>query len=69
MEENSPEKDFIMPVKENSFFDQTIKLEELAENQGVLPVTNFTKFLGNFWPEEEKADAFIAQVREWHRGE
>ncbi len=53
---------------EKSFFDTTIKLEELAENQGVRPVTDFTKLLGDFWPEDETADAFIAQVREWRKG-
>jgi hypothetical protein len=62
------ETDINLQIEEKSFFDRTFKLEELAEIQGVSMVTNFSKLLGNFWPEEEKADSFIAQVHEW-RGE
>jgi hypothetical protein len=50
-----------------SFFEKSFDINELALQQGVSPVSDFGKLLGDFWPEEEKADAFISQVREWRR--
>ncbi len=41
--------------------------EALAAEQGISPVTNFEDLLGDFWPEEESVDDFIAAVREWRR--
>jgi hypothetical protein len=46
--------------------------EELAAEQGVKPIEDFDKFLeevGDFWPEEETADEFIAWLRKMRRGE
>jgi hypothetical protein len=43
------------------------ELEALAEEQGISPVTNFDDLLGDFWPEEESVDDFIAAVQEWRR--
>jgi hypothetical protein len=40
-------------------------LSELAVEQGVRPVRNFDDLLGDFWPEDETADQFIAAVRQW----
>lgn len=42
-------------------------LKTLAALQGVKPVKDFNDLLGDFWPEEETADEFIAAVREWRR--
>jgi len=42
-------------------------LQTLAEQQGVQPVTDFDDLLGDFWPEDETADQFIAAVRQWRR--
>ncbi len=42
-------------------------IEELAAEQGVQPVTDFESLLGDFWPEDETADDFIAAVRAWRR--
>jgi len=39
----------------------------LAAEQGVTPIADFDALLGDFWPEEESADEFIAAVREWRR--
>ena len=33
--------------------------------QGVKPVSDARELLGDFWPEEESVDDFIAAVREW----
>ena len=50
------------------FFSQPqADLKILAAQQGVQPVTNFEDLLGDFWPEDEAADEFIAAVRQWRR--
>src|SRR5207245_7324682 len=36
----------------------------LAEAQGVKPVERFEDLLGDFWPEDETCDEFIAWLRE-----
>ncbi len=46
---------------------RTPDLATLAAQQGVSPVTNFDDLLGDFWPEDETADEFIAAVRQWRR--
>ena len=51
------------------FAQQQTDLTTLAAQQGVPPVTNFDDLLGDFWPEDETADDFIAAVRRWrHEG-
>jgi hypothetical protein len=42
-------------------------IEELARRQGVKPVTDPDQLLGDFWPEDETCDDFIAALREWRR--
>jgi hypothetical protein len=49
----------------NSPFMTHYTPETLATAQGVSPVTDFDELLGDFWPEEESADDFIAAIREW----
>ena len=50
------------------FFSQPqVDLKTLAAQQGVQPVANFEDLLGDFWPEDETADEFIAAVRQWRR--
>jgi hypothetical protein len=49
------------------FFESQTDLESLAVQQGVSAVSNFDSLLGDFWPEDESADQFIASVREWRR--
>ena len=41
--------------------------ETLAAEQGVSPVTDFDELLGDFWPEDERVEDFIATLREWRR--
>lgn len=49
-----------------AFFNSPSKsLEELSLQQGVKPVANFTDLLGDFWPEDESAEEFIATLKEW----
>lgn len=43
------------------------ELVALASTQGVKPVTRFQDLLGDFWPEDEEADDFIAARRQWQR--
>ena len=55
-------------VSGQAFFGQPqADLQTLAARQGVHPVTNFDDLLGDFWPEEETADEFVATVRQWRR--
>jgi hypothetical protein len=42
-------------------------LPTLAASQGVQPVTNLNDLFGDFWPEDETTDQFVAAVREWRR--
>jgi hypothetical protein len=54
--------------------DETIqrvrqRVLELAEQQGVKPVEKFEDLLGDFWPENESIDDFIATVRQWRAEE
>jgi hypothetical protein len=37
---------------------------ELAKRQGVKPISSMNELKGDFWPEEESVDEFLAWVRE-----
>ena len=50
-----------------TFHSSQADLDRLIAAQGVKPVARFEDVLGDFWPEEESADEFIAAVREWRR--
>jgi hypothetical protein len=55
-------------VSGRAFFAQQPKdLPTIAAEQGVKPVARFDDLLGDFWPEDETADEFIATVRRWRR--
>ncbi|HEX8283977.1 MAG TPA: hypothetical protein VF588_11510 [Pyrinomonadaceae bacterium] len=40
------------------------RVRELAKQQGVKPISNLEDLKGDFWPEEESVDDFLAWVRE-----
>lgn len=44
-----------------------IPLEELAAQQGVNPIFDPSKLGGNFWPEDEDMDEFLATLRMWRQ--
>jgi hypothetical protein len=46
-------------------FYSHISVEELAEQQGVVPVTDLSKLAGDFWPEDESSEEFIWTLRQW----
>jgi hypothetical protein len=48
-------------------FDSRLDLEALASEQGVEPADDFDALLGDFWPEDESVDEFVATLREWRR--
>lgn len=50
-----------------SKFWHHLSLEELAAEQGVKPVENPDELLGDFWPEEENLDDFLAWFRKLRR--
>ncbi len=39
-------------------------IEQLVAEQGTRPL-NFEEMLGDFWPEDEITDEFLATLREW----
>src|SRR4051812_29921354 len=43
------------------------ELEAMSRLQGAKPVARFEDLLGNFWPEGEDIDDFIATIRRWRR--
>ncbi len=43
--------------------------QELVAEQGVRPISSMDELLGDFWPEEDSIDDFLAAVREWRRGD
>jgi hypothetical protein len=40
-------------------------IEQLMAEQGTGPITDVSVLHGNFWPEEESVDEFVATIREW----
>jgi hypothetical protein len=40
-------------------------VEELIAQQGKGPISDPTILLGDFWPEDEPVEAFLAALREW----
>jgi hypothetical protein len=42
-----------------------VDLATIMARQGVKPVVSFDVLLGDFWPDDETADEFIATVRQW----
>ena len=42
---------------------------DLAADQEVEPADDFDGLLGDFWPENESTDEFIAALRRWRHDE
>ena len=40
-------------------------LEQLIEEQGTGPITDVSLLRGDFWPEEESIEEFLAMLHEW----
>ena len=40
-------------------------IEQLMAEQGTGPITDVSVLHGNFWPEEESVEEFVATIREW----
>ncbi len=40
-------------------------IEQLMAEQGTGPITDVSVLHGDFWPEEESVEEFVATVREW----
>jgi hypothetical protein len=57
-----------LAVPGRAFFSQPrVDLETVAAQHGVPPVSDLDDLLGDFWPEEESVDEFVAAVRRWRR--
>lgn len=48
-------------------FDFPPDLQTLADEQGVDVTNDFDALLGDFWPEDEDPDEFVAALSEWRR--
>jgi hypothetical protein len=46
-------------------FDNSVDPDNLAADQEVEPTGDFDALLGDFWPEDEGADEFVAALRRW----
>lgn len=44
-----------------------LRVRELAARQGVEPITDAADLRGDFWPEDESADDFLAWLRNLRR--
>ena len=44
------------------------ELEALLAAQGVGPITSIAELRGDFWPEDEDPDEFLATIRAWREG-
>ena len=67
-----PEKTSKLRLQEPSFVfhDSKTDLDALMDIHGVKPIRDFEELLGDFWPENESVDDFIATIDEWrHEGE
>jgi hypothetical protein len=40
-------------------------IEQLMAEQGTGPITDTSVLHGDFWPEEESVEEFVATIREW----
>lgn len=40
-------------------------IEQLMAEQGTSPITAVSVLRGDFWPEEESLEEFVATIREW----
>jgi hypothetical protein len=40
-------------------------IEQLMEEQGTGPIHDVSVLHGDFWPEEESVEEFVATIREW----
>lgn len=48
-------------------FDARPALEQLAKEQGAPLAVDFDDLLGDFWPEDESVDDFLAARERWRR--
>jgi hypothetical protein len=46
-------------------FEANPTLEELVAQQGKRPVADARTLHGNFWPEDERVEDFLAALHEW----
>jgi len=54
-----------MPLTEKYAREGHPTIEELIADQGVSFPLDPNELLGDFWPEEESIDDFLAALREW----
>ncbi len=53
----------------NAFFQSASELDSLAAAQRVAPTADISKLRGDFWPDEDRIDDFVTEVRRWRDGD
>ena len=56
------------PLPEPPVPINTPTIAEIAAQQGVKPIEDIDELLGDFWPEDESEDEFLATIRAWRDG-
>jgi hypothetical protein len=46
-------------------FDADPSLDEIISQQGKGPITDLSMLHGDFWPEDESIEDFLAALQEW----
>jgi hypothetical protein len=52
-----------------AFWSSPVDVQEMAAQQGVIPVENIDELRGEFWPEWESMEEFDEMVRQWRHEE
>jgi len=60
-----PAASAVKAVRDVVEFWEGATVEELAEIQGVKPADSLDALQGDFWPEDESVDHFVATIKQW----
>jgi hypothetical protein len=55
------------PGSTSLFFAKPMTVEELAAHQGVQPIQSIDDLYGDFWPESDTIEEFVATIRKWRQ--
>jgi len=68
MAKTIPHKKKSKPVPQPvMMIEPEVDFETLARQQKVTPIENPEELLGDFWPEDEDIEDFLATIKRWRR--